>query len=471
MRLHPRNLAVVLALVVFSMACPDPVFGQDRMVLTDSQWETGFHGLAQVMRKRGIIIEPTYQQWKSYPARERILILMGTVSAEDQRYIDGFVAAGGSVLLATDTDFGPASIDQHRIQITDGGRIQTLSRGDGLGGQREWPIIRNFDRTHPLFDGIDWIVANEPAQILITPRTAAAGWTAIARFPLLRNQLPNRPFVVTFESPTGDGRLLIIPDHSIYVNGSLNVGDNLRFLLNTVDWIRQGGQRKHCLFVLNGKEVVPLNVSNVELYRPPPGASETRRLLDQLWQNTNTQEKLELANEALEFAQEERLLEELVDSINLNDIFSPNRQLAILIVIGSWLIIIPFIVCLVSNRKKPLESGAADGLIPDLKSEQQRREKLERFRAAEALFVHVFGRIGLPANSPQDVDPECLSVADDPQETRSLRSRIRKIQQDLLGRPVEYWSDSRVEEVGRHVAQWINLYETGRLRIDMEPST
>ena len=49
---------------------------------------------------------------------------------------------------------------------------------------------------------------------------------------------------------------------------------------------------------------------------------------------------------------------------------------------------------------------------------------------------------------------------------KRLKKDVVRIRNDLARQPVDYWTDSRVEEVGRHIAQWANLSETGVLRVE-----
>ena len=439
---------------------------QDKVTLTRQQWETGFNAMAQILRKRGAELSSSFDQWRNYPATERILILMGRVTPEDQAYLDQFVMRGGSALLATDTDCGPFRVDRHEISITQGGSVFAARSRDRYLRNDGWPIISLFEADEPLFDGIRRIVPNYPALLKIRPTlNRATGWQTIARYPMLRNQGFNRPFAVRFLGARGE-RLLVVPDHSIYVNGAVSVEDNLLFMLNTVDWLR-AGNRTRCLFVLNGNTVAPSNVSQVNLYSPPPGAAETQRALRELWKRTTIEQKLELANEALEFAQQERLIEQMVDAIKPEELISsPNRLLAVILVIGSWCVIITFVVLLVSNRKQPLGGKSIDGLQMEEKKMAKHRERLERLRAAEAMFVHFFSRLGLAVNRPEQVDEKQLLFHGDERETRRLRKEIRRVREDLIRQSIDHWTPRRVEEVGRYIAQWANLSETGLLRIE-----
>lgn len=438
--------------------------GQDKITLTNEQWETGFHAFAQVLRKRGVEVMTSFADWDEYSEQETMLILLGGISAEDESYVRKYVANGGSALIATDTDFGPTRIAGQTFRIRGGGTVTARYSANQYQRNPVWPIIRKVEDNNMLFNGVNQIVTNLPALVELSGGVnSRAGWKTVAYFPGLNQYGFDRPFMIEHQNQNG-GQLLVIPDHSVFVNGAVVVNDNLRFMLNTVDWLRAGNRTK-CLFVLNRETVQPMNVSNVTLYRAPPSASETKRALEALWRNTSTQDKLELANEAMEFAQEERLLEELVESIKIDDLISPNRYLAVLLFLSAWCIIIPFIVVLVSNRKKPLEGTSADGLKPNPKTEYRRQEMLERFRAAEALFVHFFDRIGIPATLPKDVDPQRIDMVSDPVETKQMQKDIRRLQSDLSRQPIDYWTDVKVEELGRHIAQWANLYETGALRV------
>ena len=452
-----------LLLVTVILLAPDPCRGQQKMTLTQEQWDTGLHGFAQVLRKLGVEFIRDYRQWNQYETKRTMLVLMGGIAAEDEAYIGKYLQQGGCVLLATDSDFGPVRIAGHNVEIAFGGRVRAKSASDGYLQNAEWPLVTKLDREHPLFSGVRAIACNLPAWLKLTPRVNPAdGWNAIARYPAL-NAGSSGPFIVEYQNSVG-GRLLIVPDLSVYVNGSLLVADNLRFLLNTAEWLRAGDRTK-CLLMLNRQSALPLNVSNVDLYQAPPDAAETRERLDRLWNSTSTRDKLELANEALEFAQEEQLIEDLVESVKVDDLISPNRYLAILLFLAAWSIIIPFVVFLVSNRKKPLQNTSIDGLKPKPTKGQKSRDVQERFRAAEALYVHFFARLGMEIFKPKDVDPDRIQVLGDPLQTSQVQNDMRKIRDDLIRHPAEYWEYSKVEELGRYIAQWANLYETGFLGV------
>lgn len=459
-----RPVCVPIMLGLFLISFVQVGFTQDKTVLTQEQWETGFHAFAQVIRKRGVEITSNYENWREYPAQQRILILLGSISSIDQAYLSEFVAAGGSALLATDIGFGPVQVDRHEIRIHQGGSVHARYSGDQYRGISGWTIISKLDREEPVFDGINQIVPNFPALLEVRPRlNNATGWKTIARYPTLQSYGSNLPFMVRFDSPRG-GKLLVVPDHSLFVNGSVVADDNLRFMLNAIDWLREDN-RSRCLFVLNGTPIEPPNVSNVDLYTTPPGAAETRRMLEELWRRTSTRDKVDLANEVLELAQEEQLLEQIVDAINLDEIIPPNQMLKWGLFLAAWCGTIAFVVILVSNRKKPLQSQSADGLKSHAKKELARREKVERSRAAEALFVHFFNRLGIPIRSPSELDVDLITGGNH-SETKRLRKNILKIRNDLTRQPMDYWTDGRVEEVGRYIAQWSNLSETGLFNVD-----
>lgn len=457
------ELARWLVLALICLSNNQFAKAQEKLTLTREQWETGFHAFSQIMRKRGIELESSFETWQESPVAERILILMGRVTPEDQFYLDQFVMRGGSALLATDVDCGPLRVDRHQIRISDGGRVRAAIAEDRFARTDGWPIVSQLNDEESLFAGVERLIPNFPAILETRPRLdQATGWQTIARYPPLIYHGRNRPFIVRFVGGRGE-RLLLVPDHSLYVNGAVSAGDNLRFMLNTVDWLREGG-RTRCLFVLNGAVITPANVSGVELYRAPPGSAETRRALEELWRRTTTAQKLELANDALEVVQEERLLEEIVDAIRPEEMISPNRWLAVLLVVGTWCVIITFVVLLVSNRKQPLEGNSTDGLKLDDRQEIRRRQQLERSRAAEAMFVHFMNRVGGAITRPGQLDIGRLQIDMEAARAKRLRKDIQRVRDDLVQQPIDFWTEARLKQIGRYIAQWADLSETGALR-------
>ena len=50
----------------------------------------------------------------------------------------------------------------------------------------------------------------------------------------------------------GGGRLVLMADHSILINGMLWHGDNARLAVNLADWLSTG-ERKEVAFIVDGK--------------------------------------------------------------------------------------------------------------------------------------------------------------------------------------------------------------------------
>ncbi|MEC9094094.1 MAG: hypothetical protein VX438_15400, partial [Planctomycetota bacterium] len=199
------------------VGCPAISEGQERVTLTQEQWETGFQAFAQVLRKKGVQIVGDFEAFRQYPEEQSILILLGGISAEDETWLGRFVLNGGSALLATDANFGPVRIDRHVVKIGGEGSVRANNGQDQYQKNPGWPIVRSLKKDNALFDGVDQIVPNLAAYLSVNPRmNAQKGWSTLARYPGLVNYGYGQPFVVQHQNQLG-GQLLIVADHSVYV--------------------------------------------------------------------------------------------------------------------------------------------------------------------------------------------------------------------------------------------------------------
>lgn len=433
----------------------------------EEAWQNGFHGLAELLRKKEVQLLSSSSMLESYPRSKTMLIALGDVS-NVEGFIEDYLIQGGAVLLATDLR---CEIRHPKFTIRiDGSRKQARSMSDTIGLNRDNIVVSTFRRNQKLFEGVRRIATNRPSTLIVrrgTQRVQQA--EALARYPtLLLTWSANRwdyPFVVRYAGEQ-DGRILAMPDHSVFNNAMLGIADadNLPLTLNAINWLKEGG-RSACLLLVDGVPKIPNRLDQVQLYIPPPDARETRQALQELLNNLGPRDQIELVNEAMDFAQDEGLISDFINSLKLSDFISSNRLLAGFIVVSAWALVTLFVVLLVSNRATPLATSSIDGLNSNESKEEKRRHFLERFRSSEAMFVHFFNRIGFSANQVEDIDESRVIVLNDPKATLKLQKEIKIKKTELSQQPLNYWSESRVGAVGHHIAQWANLYDTGAMRI------
>ena len=91
-------------------------------------------------------------------------------------------------------------------------------------------------------------------------------------------------------------------------------------------------------FLVDGVPQIPTRLDQVQLYVPPPDARQTREALNELLKNLKPRDQIELVNEALDFAQDEGLINDFVNSLKLSEFISSNRcwQRLLLFQLGRW---------------------------------------------------------------------------------------------------------------------------------------
>lgn len=463
-----RKIAGSILLLMFAFNAPCPIgLSQEKKVLSDAQWQKGYHGLAAILRKKDVEIISDFSTWENADRSKSFLISLGELNTTNS-FLAEYLSQGGRALIASDSGQASITIDNIKLQFQDQPTVQARGYQDAFDIHMDCPKVSDFVGTNPLFSGVTTVVTNRPALLMARATGNVSGsWKELAFFPPLR-QRGRFAFAMEHRNQEG-GQLLVIPDQSVFANAMLGVGDNLRFTLNVIDWLKQNNRTK-CLLYIGGSGSAPKSPKGVELYVPPPSREETMRALEKLWEQTNNRQKLDLANEVLEFAQEEQLIEQLVDSIKLEDIIPKNRLAAILLFIATWGMIIPFMVFLLSNRKKPLFGLTSDGLKSSRKRESNRRKAIERLRAADSLMVHFFNKTGMQCGSAKHIDPNRLTVSYDNRKTRRIRKKLQRHLDDLSKQDHDYWTKVKLEDIGRSIAQWQQLYETGALLITQSPA-
>lgn len=463
---------VILVLLVFSFLIGSPISAQGQQQETlpsELAWQSGFHGFAELLRRKEINVLGSVDALNSIPVNQSFVVVFGEVQPSLDTVKD-YLRRGGRVLIASEYDYSLYT-NEFGLTVNAGGEVFATNNSDAYGNLDKVTIQHFPNRDHPLIAGVNAIVTNRPGIATIERGRVARmnRQSTLAYFPRIKVNGRTRrgvPLPFLFESPlnANGGRLLALPDESVFSNAMLSAGSNLAFTLNVIDWLSEG-DRKNGLILLAGSERVPASLADVTIYRPPPDARETLDALNRLLDNTDTRDRAELLNEALEFAQEERLLEEMVDSLRVDDFMSKEIYYRTIFVTAAWVLVVVFLFFLSSARKKPFGNQSIDGLNPDPKKEQAKREFLERYRSAEALFIHFFNRLGYEAIVAGDVDPKRIALLNDPAGTRALRKEIQTCQNDLKYKPLLYWTQGKVGQIGRYIAHWANLYETGAVRV------
>lgn len=217
--------------------------------------------------------------------------------------LEQFLLAGGSALITTDRQYDNKQPDtwEGRFGFELTGHHLTADAADLHDGVAGRPFVRPAQRlpfpnpNSPFVmlegitgDGPTAVTTDRPTEMALTPNFLRPGWavTRLARYPASTKRLAGGKspdhydnFAVAMRAANDVGRLLVVADHSVFLNGQMkftvdeetgNVSfptANIRFTEQMTDWLRGPGKRRtKCLFVQDG-EVIPVFATKGQL--PP----------------------------------------------------------------------------------------------------------------------------------------------------------------------------------------------------------
>lgn len=177
--------------------------------------------------------------------KETVAILLGDLTTVSRigAQLNRFVDAGGALLVASDVQ--DSKVPGAWIRPTKM-LPNSEKRRHGFRGFNDCPIVRNFDRNSTsLFDAVESIVANRPGQLDCVDTVQQVAWLPSRR---------NPPFMATYQKESG--RMLLVADHSLFINEMLVHADNAKFANNVCSWLCEGGNRTRLVLVSDG-QVLP----------------------------------------------------------------------------------------------------------------------------------------------------------------------------------------------------------------------
>jgi hypothetical protein len=220
------------------------------------------------------------------PARTLIIVLGDTRPLENiPSGLRDFVEKGGAVLVASDRPTTPALRRAFGVAVS-GLFVQVDPTSDSAyRGLADCPFLIERDQEPSLFHGLDRIAANRSSYLVRTNR----------RLPILaalpQECWPLHPDVeraryvpgMTFGAggPWGEGRILVLADHSIFINGMLLQADNdnCDFACKCLAWLTGPDQRERVLLVDDGIIRTELDVELPGMLNMPRPTMEMANLL------------------------------------------------------------------------------------------------------------------------------------------------------------------------------------------------
>jgi hypothetical protein len=218
------------------------------------------HAFRYVLSQFGLSPVASFEALVAAPERT-ILIVFGRTKPREPVPIrlGRFVQAGGAVLIASDRTVANSLLRDFEISIQD--YFIRLDAGEAsYGDSVDCVPVRpgSAAATAGLFETSRPIVTNRPSYLQVGPRLPVLAWLPAGcerykadRAGIVRSRLP-----LAAGGDGGKGRLLVLADHSIFINGMMLPREldngNIEFAYNCVKWLKDG-KRDRALFIDEGR--------------------------------------------------------------------------------------------------------------------------------------------------------------------------------------------------------------------------
>jgi hypothetical protein len=280
--LRPRFLLLALtAVLALALLGPRPAAAQGAR---RPPFEEDTHAFRRILFDFNLTpLESPGQQADSDPADTIIVILgeTGWIGAQGDLWLAPFVAKGGALLFATDRPLGGGAerelLAVAGVTVADDSfrcQIPTLC----YRALSYCPILLPFRNAQPpLFRGpgkgeaARLVVATNLPSHLRRPRPLPGNVRELAALPprdamlkFGRLEVNSPPLLFAVGGEYGAGKVLVLADHSIFINQMMLPTDNVNveFTYNCLDWLRTkpGGRRSKVLLMEDGHVRTDLNV-------------------------------------------------------------------------------------------------------------------------------------------------------------------------------------------------------------------
>ena len=253
------NSAVVFLLVILVLLCAAGTVTAQRPKppsVSQSDWQFGFDLFHMLLEQKGLFTSPDFVQTLQGNPPETVVVLVGDLSRMPKwswSHLRTFLHRGGAALIASD-QAGHIS----NLCSIEGGPVQVSSGYRAYQGFADCPRVTSLDSNHRLMRGVREIVANRCGWISKIWKQRGR-WHMVAHLPRESRKrgrsVSGKPLIATLAARgSRTGRLVVVADHSIFINGMLWHGDNAMFVLNLTDWLCHNERRK-LLFVIDGRLV------------------------------------------------------------------------------------------------------------------------------------------------------------------------------------------------------------------------
>lgn len=282
-----RPRITLTACLIIGLIAPAAGLGQDLVSPSRQLAYDGTHLFRLILKTQQM--KPLLSEDELWQQPEAsILIVLGKPTMLQDFDVERFIARKGAVLVATDHD-----LDVQGIHVV-GERIEAAIPGETYQGLPYCPLITDVQGAE-LFGPIgrrQGIATNLPGYLEPSPAFEEIAWFPnSSRREGDGKRLPHATFAMRL--PKEEQRLLVLADHSIFINRMMMQPDNDNFLVawNCVQWL-SADQRKRVLFCEDGQVVKSFDVEVREL---PPDLPDPVALINGLltkWERENVHNEL-----------------------------------------------------------------------------------------------------------------------------------------------------------------------------------
>jgi hypothetical protein len=251
----------------------------------------GTHLFRHILDEKGLIPDADLWQHRG----EKLLILFGQTNLPppERRFeshrlflLSNFVQEGGAVLIATDRDAGGEGTTFGAVIH---GSPLTVRQGSRASYRAEDCIFLTATGNGPrLFQNLtvgtrhlSRVATNRPGYLTLPPPEFGGDMKIVARLPddtlMAGRPAPSLAFAAAGE--WDKGRILVVADHSLFINGMLAQTDNenYEFAENCIDWLTDNGRRNRVIFYDEGARQRDFRLP--ELTPPPIESFNMDRLI------------------------------------------------------------------------------------------------------------------------------------------------------------------------------------------------
>jgi hypothetical protein len=202
-------------------------------------WQDGFNLFHLLLEQEGLSTSTDIPNAIRGDATKKVVVLLGDVNSNRQwswRNLRTFIHSGGAVLVATDQD-----TNMDGIGAISGGPVKVTAAFSAYQDFDDCPIVKLFSKTHPLSKDLSEVIANRSGWI--SQRISnGTKWSTIAQLPKGTRSPGNRradaPLISVMTSQRNPaGKMIVMADHSILLNGMLTHGDNALLAVNIADFL------------------------------------------------------------------------------------------------------------------------------------------------------------------------------------------------------------------------------------------